>query len=165
MTICILTPRYPFPENGGDVLRINGIARYLKAKEHKLILISFINKNQCVSEKDYTIYDKIITVKFNKIISFFYSFLFFISGKTIQCGYYYSPIYYKIFKTIIKNEKPDLFISHLCRMETYLSKSKVEKKSIIEMTDSLSKTYTLSSQQKGLSLKKIIYMLEKKAYS
>ena len=161
MKICILTPRYPFPENGGDVLRINGIARYLKSKGHKLILISFINKTQNVSEADYAIYDKIITVKFNKIISLFYSFLFFISGKTIQCGYYYSPIFNKIVKAVVKNDKPVLFICHLCRMETYLSKSKLERKSIIEMTDALSKTYTLSSNQKGVSLKKIIYKLEK----
>jgi hypothetical protein len=33
MKICILTPRFPFPENGGDVLRINNIARYLKSRD------------------------------------------------------------------------------------------------------------------------------------
>lgn len=41
MKICILTPRFPFSENGGDVLRINSIARYLKSKNYELVLISF----------------------------------------------------------------------------------------------------------------------------
>ena len=41
MKICILTPRFPVPECGGDLLRINYIARYLKAKGHQLILVSY----------------------------------------------------------------------------------------------------------------------------
>ncbi len=43
MKNCILTPRFSFPENGGDVLRINAIARYLKTKNYELVLISFCN--------------------------------------------------------------------------------------------------------------------------
>ena len=69
MKICILTPRFPFPENGGDVLRINNIARYLKSKNHKLILISF-SENKCKPVDDYyKIYDKIYIIKRTKIIS------------------------------------------------------------------------------------------------
>ncbi|MBD5447443.1 MAG: glycosyltransferase family 4 protein [Treponema sp.] len=41
MKLCLLAPRFPFPENGGDVVRINSIARYLKGKGNELILISF----------------------------------------------------------------------------------------------------------------------------
>lgn len=41
MKLCLLAPRFPFPENGDDVLRINSIARYLKGKGNELILISF----------------------------------------------------------------------------------------------------------------------------
>ena len=162
MKICILTPRYPFPENGGDVLRINGIARYLKSKGHQLILVSYINKNNVVSESDYVLYDTIKTVKFSRIISLINSMLFFVRGKTIQCGYYYSFRYRKAFSNIIKEQKPDLYISHLVRMEAYLRKYHLEKQSIIEMTDALSKTYGLSSKSKHFSLKKIIYTLERK---
>ena len=42
MKICILTPRFPLPECGGDLLRINNIARYLKSKGHSLVLISYV---------------------------------------------------------------------------------------------------------------------------
>ena len=162
MKVCLLTPRYPFPENGGDVLRINGIARYLKSRGHELILVSFINKNQSISKIDYNIYDKIITVRYNKVISYFYSILFFILQKPIQCGYYYSPVFERILESVLRKDSPDLFISHLCRMETYLSKNKLQNKSIIEMTDALSKTYSLSSKQNGISLKKTIYKIEKR---
>ena len=40
MNICILTPRFPYPQFGGDALRINEIARYLKQQGHHLILVS-----------------------------------------------------------------------------------------------------------------------------
>ena len=45
MKYCILTPRFPFPENGGDVLRINNIAKYLKSAGHELVLVSFCEGN------------------------------------------------------------------------------------------------------------------------
>ena len=38
MFLCILTPRFLFPENGGDVLHINNIARYFKSKGYTLVL-------------------------------------------------------------------------------------------------------------------------------
>ena len=162
MKICILTPRYPFPENGGDVLRINGIAKYLKAKGHKLILVSYINQQNTVNDTDKLIYDEIVTVKFNRITSIIYSFIFFLFGKTIQCGYYYSIKYKKVLCKAIKKYKPDLYISHLVRMEPFIKKCGIEQKSIIEMTDALSKTYNLSSKTKSFSIKKFVYKLERK---
>lgn len=163
MTISILTPRFPFPENGGDVLRINNIARYLKSKGHKLVLCSFSEQNITDSAKKDAdnLYDVIYTVRRNKITSLFYSGIFFLTGRPIQCGYYYSHSFNKMFKTSCAEENPDIFISHLIRMSTYLKKNKFESKSIIEMTDALSKTYGLSSKTKGFSLKKIIYFFEK----
>ena len=40
MKICLLAPRFPFPQFGGDVLRLNEISKYLKSKGHELILVS-----------------------------------------------------------------------------------------------------------------------------
>lgn len=164
MKICILTPRFLFPENGGDVLRINNVARYLKKKGHKLVLLSFYDKD---IESKYMkvcndLFDKIYLVKRKKITSIMGAISFFIRRKPLQCGYYYSPKMKKIFHDVIKQENPDLFISHLLRMTSYLEKFHLEKKSIIEMTDALSKTYNLASSSKGISLKKIIYSIEKK---
>lgn len=160
MKICILTPRFPFPENGGDVLRINNIARYLKKQGNELILISFYESyTDMASAKK--LYDKIYVIKRKKIESILYSLLFLLSGKPIQCGYYYSERYWKLFKKIAETEKPDRYISHLVRMAPYLTKENVQNISTVEMTDALSKTYSLSSKAKGFSLKKIIYSVEK----
>ena len=161
MRICLLTPRYPFPENGGDVLRINAIARYLKSKGHYLILVSFIDEYHFVSDSDYKVYDEIVTVRFNKKVSLLNTVLYFLSGRPMQCGFYYSSNFSKKFKGVILKDKPDLYISHMARMETYLRKYHLESKSIVEMTDALSKTYFLSSKSKGISLKKFIYFFEK----
>lgn len=163
MKICILTPRFPFPENGGDVLRINEIARYLKSKGHVLCLCSFYDKDFSDKNLSYAkeLYDVVYTVKRSKLVSMINSLLFFIIGKPIQCGYYHSRKFNKLFRKVILEDNADLYISHLLRMTPYLERNNLINNSIIEMTDALSKTYSLSSTQKRFSLKKIIYKFEK----
>lgn len=160
MKICILTPRFPFPENGGDVLRINNIARYLKARQHELILVSY-----CEGEPDLeaaaTIYDKLYTVRRKKSDSLLYSLLFMLRGKPIQCGYYYSRGFMKLFTEVVKEEAPDRYVAHLLRMSPYLERAGLEAESVVEMTDALSKTYSLSAGAKGGWLKKWVYKIEK----
>jgi len=160
MRICILTPRFPMPECGGDLLRINYIARYLKAKGHQIVLVSYTEEAPDL-EAAKSIYDKIYTIRRSKITSMFYSALFFLTGRPIQCGYYYSLAFNRLFKHVIKTEKPDLFISHLLRMVPFLENAKLQKKSIIEMTDALSKTYALATRAKGNQLLRNIYRIEK----
>jgi len=149
---------------GGDVLRINNIARYLKKKGHELILLSFYDKD---IESKYMkecndLFDKVYLVKRKRFSSLLGAISFFIRRKPLQCGYYYSSKMKNKFKDIFKQENPDLFISHLLRMTPYLEQFYLENKSIIEMTDALSKTYNLASSSKGISLKKIVYTFEKK---
>ena len=160
MKICILTPRFPMPECGGDLLRINYIARHLKSQGHQLILVSYTEDNPDI-EAAQKLYDKIYTVKRSKKASMFYSALFMLTGRPIQCGYYYSSSFNKLFKKIIKTEKPDLYISHLLRMVPFLENAKLQEKSIIEMTDALSKTYALATGAKGNTLLQNIYKIEK----
>jgi hypothetical protein len=47
-------------------------------------------------------------------------------------------------------------------MVPYLNLCRLKDKSIVEMTDALSKTYGMSENFGGISLKKIIYKIEKK---
>jgi hypothetical protein len=162
MKICILTPRFPFPENGGDVLRINNIARYLKKKGHVLILVSYFAGDSNIETMSERLYDKIYRIKHSKFTALGYSLWAFFLGKPIQIGYYFSLNYLFNFKNIIKKEKPDLYISHLLRMVPYLNLCHLRAKSIVEMTDALSKTYGISNTIKGFSIKKIIYGIEMK---
>jgi len=160
MKICILTPRFPLPECGGDLLRINYIARYLKSQGHQLVLVSYTEEAPDLDAAK-EIYDKIYTVKRSKVTTMFYSALFMLTGRPIQCGYYYSRAFNRLFKNVIREEKPDLYVSHLLRMVPFLENANVQDKSIIEMTDALSKTYALATGAKGNTLLRNIYKIEK----
>jgi hypothetical protein len=165
MKICILTPRFPFPENGGDVLRINNICRYLKSKEHTLVLVTYCSQHDIDNyQKNIPeqLYDKIYYIKRNKLISLVNSMWALILNRPIQIGYYFSFVYLFNFKKIIKKENPDLYIAHLLRMVPYLNFYHLQNKSIVEMTDALSKTYGLLDNSHFFNLKKIIYGIERK---
>jgi len=158
MKICILTPRFPFPKNGGDVLRINNIARYLKSKGHTLILVSYSGGGECDAER---IYDKIYPIRRSGLAALGYSMWAFLLGKPIQIGYYFSLAFLSVFKKIVRDEKPDLYIAHLVRMVPYLNICHLQDKAIVEMTDALSKTYTLSNAVTRFSFKKLVCHREK----
>lgn len=161
MKICILTPRFPYPENGGDVLRINNIARYLKSKGHMVVLVSLSDKPRPDVEGAKPLYDKIFFTHRNHLISLIKGVLFMMCGRPIQCGYYHSVAFRNLLKKVVKQEHPDLFISHLLRMTPYLEYLHVEAQSIVEMTDALSKTYVMSANAKGGELKKWVYNVER----
>lgn len=162
MKICILTPRFPYPQFGGDTLRINEVARFLKSQGHKLILVSMSDDEHPDIETASNLYDKIYFVKRKKIVSFFYAAQYFILGKPMQCGYYHSKSFSKLFENVRNIEKPDMYISHLLRMVPYLSAAGLQQQSIVEMTDALSKTYGLSSEACGVGILKYIYKAERR---
>ena len=91
MKICILTPRFPMPECGGDLLRINYIARYLKSQGHQLVLVSYTEEAPDIAAAQ-QLYDKVYTVQRSKMASTMFSALFMLTGRPIQCGYY-RPLY------------------------------------------------------------------------
>lgn len=160
MRICVLTPRFPFPETGGDVLRINNIARHLKAEGHELTLVSFYER--CPDLKAASgLYDHIHAIKRSRVESVSYSLLYLLTGRPLQCGYYHSRRFWRLFKSVMETEKPERYIAHLLRMTPYLEKAKVEKMSTVEMTDALSRNYQLASKTNGISLKRSIYAIEK----
>lgn len=159
--ICILTPRFPVPENGGDVLRINNIARQLKREGYELILVSFEDDGSPQLFEAGRIYDKVYTVHRNRINSLWQSFIHLLSGRAMQCGYYYSASYRHLLHMVMEKEQPDLYIAHLLRMMPYLDEARLHDRSIIEMTDALSKTYSLSSGSKGNWILKHVYCMER----
>lgn len=159
MKICILTPRFPFPENGGDVLRINNIARYLKQQGHRLILVSFANDESNMKQA-YLLYDKIYTVEHSKVQAMFMAALYALTGRPLQCGYYHSASFQRTFNRVIEKEHPNMFIAHLLRMVPYLDNTKTVSHSIVEMTDALSRTYALSTQSGRFSPMQLVYLIE-----
>ena len=162
MKICILTPRFPFPENGGDVLRINHIAQYLKQQGHTLCLVSLAQSANPNVEHAMQLYDSVYFVKQPKILSYIFSFLYLLTGKPLQCGFYHSNAYLRLLCRVIKEEKPDLYISHLLRMTPYLEQLKLENQSVVEMTDALSRTYSMAEDSKANPMMRHIYHIERR---
>lgn len=159
----ILAPRYPFPENGGDVLRINNIARYFRRKGYEVTLLSFYTGSKKKLYKDTeAIYSEIVLVRLYKLESFIYSTIALVLRFPIQLGYYFSFRY--LVKFIIKKRElgPDIIIPHLIRMVPYLYLTNTTTNVIVEMTDVLSKTYSFVKDNNLLSLKRLIYQIEKK---
>lgn len=162
MKICILTSRFPFPQYSGGILRINEVCRYLKAKGHTLVLVSLSDDANPPVEEAKELYDKVYYVKRGKLSTLFHCVAHFFKGKPLQCGYYDNNDYRKLLKKVIQEEQPDLYVPHLLRMVPYLEELGLESKSVVEMTDALSKTYTLSSQAKGGGISKYIYKVEQR---
>ncbi len=158
--ICILAPRFPMPENGGDVLRINNIARQLRKQGYKLILVSFHDDASPQIFEAQRLYHKIYTIPRSRWRSIVNTILFMLSGRPLQCGYYYSTAYKEQLQYVIKREKPDIFLPHLLRMVPYLEELGLEACSVVEMTDALSKTYSMSSDAKGGRLIRLAYAFE-----
>lgn len=160
MKICILEARFPFPQYGGGALRINEIAKYLKSQGHELVLVSLVDYPTLALNDASKIYDKIFYTKRRAKDSYFYSLLYFFCGKPLQCGYYYSKAYKKLLKEVVAEEKPDLFIPHILRMVPYVEELGVEDRTIVEMTDALSKSYSQTIHAKGVGLKRFVFYVE-----
>lgn len=161
MKICILTSRFPFPENGGDTLRINNIARYLKSKGLSLVLISFYNGEIKLEKEFFELYDTIYMVKHSKALAVIFSALAVLCGKPIQCGYYFSPMFARQVRRTERQDSPDKYIAHLLRTTSYVENNRMRNKVIVEMTDALSRTYALSNKSDSNNIKKYIYKVEK----
>ena len=162
MTICILTPRFPFPENGGDVLRINNIARHLKREGHRLVLVSLCDHEHPDTVAAGQLYDAIHIVPHHWRTAAWGSLTHLLRGKPIQCGFYHSRAFVRRLREVVSYEHPDLYIAHLLRMSPYLERLGVEAQSIVEMTDALSKTYNLCRDVKGIGIKPLIYRIERR---
>jgi hypothetical protein len=146
MKICILAPRFPFPESGGDVLRINNICKYLKSRGHTVVLLTYFDKtnNESCKVLAENLYDRVYYVKRSNVTSFIFSAFAFIFNKPIQIGYYFSFSFLSKFKNLIKKEHPELYIVQLLRMVPYTNIMRLHDKTIVDMADALSKTYSFS---------------------
>lgn len=161
MKICILAPRYPFPEAAGDVLRINNLTRYFVRKGHKVILVSFFDKSSDLEDENKKIYNKIYLIKRNRILSLASVLVSLLTCKPLQNAFFYSKKYEKAFKKIAIDEEPDIFLIHTGRMVQYVDKLDVKNKCIVDLADALSKTYSLVNISSVNSYKKYAYLIER----
>ena len=156
--ILVLTPRFPYPIEAGDTLRIYHICKQLST-EHSLTLLSlYESKNKINEGVEGGVFDKIERVYQPKWKSWINSLASFLTGNPLQIGYYKS----KKFEIKIKNaiKKYDLALAHLVRTGQYLEKQD-DVISVLEMTDALFMNYDRVIKTNHWGLKKIIYRIEK----
>ena len=165
MKILILTSRYPLPEMGGDYLRINSIARYLRQQGHEIILLSLFHRRESQEIYDTSLYNKTCIIHRSRFFSYLYTILAFLVGYPMQICYFFSFRFLFNLKRIIREEKPDRIIPHLLRMTEYLHLLGIQKDVIVEATDALSKTYKQCEQKftwKRFNFKLFLYTIEQK---
>lgn len=164
MKILILSPRFPYPVLGGDVLRIINIAEQL-SENNSVDLLSFkessISNDDVSSLREKSIFRNVEVVHRNRFFTFLGVLSALLRFKPIQAGYYYSPLYSTKLKKMIKENDYDLIVVHLIRLAPYIDKLKLHNKTILEMTDAISLNYTRAlSRFKGI--KRSFFSLEKR---
>jgi len=141
--ILVVTPRFPFPLLGGDVLRIYYICNEL-SKHYEITLLSLYNNEDITTiPQEYNIFKNIYRVKhkfWNKIIGIIQSVA---RGLPVQVGYYYNPTLRKKFNEIVNDY--DSILYHLIRLSPLGDSEKLPNKiNVMEMTDAISLNYKRS---------------------
>lgn len=152
--ILFVTPRYPFPVNGGDKLRITEIMKFL-SKKNKVDLVSIGTKKQNIKfiKKQFLFNNNI----FNKGFNIFRSL---VKNEPLQIGLYKVTSMKKKINLICKNY--DVIIFHLIRTSYYLPINFKGKK-ILEMTDPISQNYkTVDKNLSIINPLKYLYRYERK---
>ena len=153
--ILIVTTKFPFPLFSGDKLRIYNIFKHL-SKKNKVDLIYTEPKENF--KKKIRFIDKIIFVKTRRIEKYFNILYFFMMGKPLQVGYFFSSE----MKAKINEIKDDydVIIFHLIRSGEFLPKD-YEGTKILEMTDLISKNYSqLYKKLSFINPLKYLYLIE-----
>jgi sugar transferase (PEP-CTERM/EpsH1 system associated) len=145
MKILFLTSRLPFPPVGGDKLRTFNFIKYLK-KKYQLTLISFIESERELNTIPHfnQYFDKLITIKLPKSVSYGNSLKGLLTSKPLQIHYYFSK---KMKKAVQKEleEGYDVIFCHLIRMAQYLPNN-MQINKVIDFTDAISLNYIRSKE-------------------
>ena len=153
--ILVVTTKFPFPLFSGDKLRIYNIFKYL-SKKNKVDLIYTGPKENF--KKKIKFIDKTIFIKTRRIEKYFNIPFFFIMGKPLQVGYFFSSEMRAKINEIKKDY--DAIIFHLIRSGEFLPKN-YEGTKILEMTDLISKNYSqLYKKLNFINPLKYLYLIE-----
>ena len=153
--VLIVTTKFPFPLFSGDKLRIYNIFKYL-SKKNKVDLIYTEPKENF--KKKIRFIDKTIFIKTRRIEKYFNILFFFIMGKPLQVGYFFSSEMRAKINEIKKDY--DAIIFHLIRSGEFLPKN-YEGTKILEMTDLISKNYSqLYKKLRFINPLKYLYLIE-----
>jgi len=159
--ILVLTPRFPFPLYGGDVLRIYRLCEALP-HHFQLTLLSIC---QTRAEMETPLpegspFSEVHRIYLPKWRSYINTLLALVTGQSMQTAYYESREFARAVSRLQGTH--DLLLCHLARTAPYAKDFKGPK--ALELTDFIPLTYARSNKLKGknLSMRRLIYTLEQR---
>ncbi|MCS3950917.1 glycosyltransferase family 4 protein [Salinibacter ruber] len=154
--ILVLTPRYPYPIEAGDTLRIYNLCKELSSK-HSLTLLSLCNSREDFRQQPDGVFDRIERVYHPKWKSWYQSFKAFLKGEPLQLGYFRSEAFASRTDDLLGEH--DLALAHLIRTGQYI-KGCSDVPTVLEMTDAFSLNYKRVASLNRWSLKELLYRIE-----
>ena len=120
-TLLILSPRFPFPIEKGDKLRLYHQILYL-SQYFKIILVSLSEQEVDIQDRAVieSLVEKIYIIKQSPIRYFKALVKSLIKNEPIQISYYHENKIQNAIHSIIQENKPDLIFAQLIRMAPYL---------------------------------------------
>jgi len=155
----VLTPRFPYPLYGGDVLRIYRICEALSGFQLTLLSICQTKEEMEAELPQDSPFAEVHRVFLPKWRSYLSALKALVTGKSMQVAYYTSDAYAAAVEQLQGSH--DAVLCHLVRSAPYARA--FSGKRILEMTDYIPLTYARSNalKNKSLSLRRLIYTLEK----
>lgn len=159
LRLLVLTPRFPYPLYGGDVLRIYRLCESL-SQHFRLTLLSICQSpaemnTELPSDSPFSEVHRVLLPKWRSYANALKALA---SGQSMQTAYYTSAA----FRRTVQHLAPDhdVMLCHLARTAPYARGFDGIK--VLELTDYIPLTYARSNaiNGKGLSLRRLIYTLE-----
>lgn len=157
--LLVLTPRFPYPLYGGDVLRVYRLCEML-SRSYRLTLLSIC---QSPSEMQATLppdspFSEVHRVHLPKWKSYANALAALTMGRSMQTAYYASGKFRRAVERL--RGEHDVLLCHLARTAPYAAGFDGIK--VLELTDYIPLTYARSNaiKGKGLSLRRLVYTLE-----
>lgn len=160
MKVLIIAPRFPFPLEKGDKLRLYHQIRNLHGSvDLTLITLSDVKVEQGHYDELSKYVNKVYVFPLNKWGIFFESIGRIFSGLPFQVQYFYRKRIHKSIRAIIKDENPDVVYCQLARSAEYARDYSGKK--VLDYMDAFS--YGMGKRIEGSNfLLKRFYKLEKK---
>lgn len=140
--ILYVTTRLPWPLIGGDRLRIYNILKQLKAKGHRITLVSLVTPEDDLTGclEDNSFFDRLIPVDFNKKLAYINTVKAVFNDRPFIVEYFYSKKMQNIIDGLINDEHFDITSGYMIRVAPYLEKYK-SKNIILDFVDAVSMMY------------------------
>lgn len=155
--ILVLAPRFPYPIEAGDTLRIHHLSEQL-AREHSLTLLSLCRSPDVPRRATGDdVFDRFECVHHPPWRAWLQTAGAFLTGDSLQLGYFRSSQFERRVDELVPEH--DLVLAHLTRTGQYVAERE-DVPTVLEMTDALSLNYERVSELRRWNPQDLLYRIE-----